>query len=84
MHTHPPTNPKTERSARSTFPDLVNFRKSTLVGWRRVFAHTADVFWRRSIARPGTGEIASLSCEPVVVDEDGGKEAASAGLVVSQ
>ncbi|KAF8058915.1 hypothetical protein HT031_005483 [Scenedesmus sp. PABB004] len=53
-----------ERSARSTFPDLQNFRPGRLRGWRRVFAHTADVFWARGIARPATREVASLSCEP--------------------
>lgn len=35
-----------------------------LHGYRRVFAHTADIFFVRGIARPGTREIASLSCEP--------------------
>ena len=30
-----------ERSARSTFPELSNFRLATIAGWRRVFAHTA-------------------------------------------
>ena len=30
-----------ERSARSTFPELTNFRLATIAGWRRVFAHTA-------------------------------------------
>ncbi|GBF99319.1 hypothetical protein Rsub_12100 [Raphidocelis subcapitata] len=53
-----------ERSARSTFPDLGNFRPARLRGWRRVFAHTADVFFARGIARPSTREISSLSCEP--------------------
>lgn len=28
-----------ETSARSTFPDLLNFRQGRLRGWRRVFAH---------------------------------------------
>ena len=35
-------------------------------GYRRVFAHTAAVFFQRGIARPETGEISSLSCEPSV------------------
>ncbi|KAK6930211.1 hypothetical protein RJ641_004305 [Dillenia turbinata] len=30
-----------ERSARSTFPDLINFRVARLNGFRRVFAHAA-------------------------------------------
>lgn len=53
-----------ERSARYTFPDLQNFRPGRVHNWRRVFAHTADVFFTRGIARPHTGEISSLSCEP--------------------
>ncbi|KXZ49783.1 hypothetical protein GPECTOR_19g234 [Gonium pectorale] len=52
-----------ERSARYTFPDLTNFRVGRVDGWRRVFGHTADVFFARGIARPDTGEIASLSLE---------------------
>lgn len=52
-----------ERSARTTFPDLQNFRPGRLRGYRRVFAHTADIFFVRGIARPETGEISSLSCE---------------------
>ncbi|KAG2427811.1 hypothetical protein HXX76_012135 [Chlamydomonas incerta] len=52
-----------ERSARYTFPNLVNFRAGQVHGWRRVFAHTADVFFARGIARPDTGEVASLSVE---------------------
>jgi hypothetical protein len=43
-----------ERSARTTFPDLQSFRAARLRGWRRVFAHTADVFWARGIARAET------------------------------
>ncbi|KAG2452732.1 hypothetical protein HYH02_002962 [Chlamydomonas schloesseri] len=54
-----------ERSARYTFPNLVNFRAGQLHGWRRVFAHTADVFFARGIARPDTGEVASLSVERI-------------------
>jgi len=53
-----------ERSSRFTFPGLRNFRPGRIRGWRRVFAHTAPIFHRRGIARPETGEIASLSCEP--------------------
>ena len=76
-------------SARSTFPDLLNFRQGKvglrcsltakgrlqrplstgawlvqIQGYRRVFAHTAAVFFQRGIARPETREISSLSCEP--------------------
>eukprot|EP00877_Chromochloris_zofingiensis_P014569 jgi/Chrzof1/9366/Cz04g00060.t1 len=53
-----------ERSARSTFPDLHNFRPGRVVGFRRVFAHTADIFWARGIAKADTKEMSSLSCEP--------------------
>ncbi|KAG5555155.1 hypothetical protein RHGRI_012626 [Rhododendron griersonianum] len=53
-----------ERSARSTFPDLVDFRVARLNGFRRVFAHTAPIFFERGIANPETKEISSLSVEP--------------------
>ncbi|KAJ4844975.1 hypothetical protein Tsubulata_011708 [Turnera subulata] len=53
-----------ERSARSTFPDLLNFRVARLNGFRRVFAHVAPIFFERGIARPETKEISSLSVEP--------------------
>lgn len=53
-----------ERSARSTFPDLINFRLARLRGFRRVYAHAAPVFFERGIAKPETKEISSLSVEP--------------------
>ncbi|OIW13726.1 hypothetical protein TanjilG_17905 [Lupinus angustifolius] len=53
-----------ERSARSTFPDLLNFRTARLNDFRRVFAHVAPVFFERGIAKPETMEISSLSVEP--------------------
>ncbi|KAL8139612.1 hypothetical protein V2J09_005633 [Rumex salicifolius] len=53
-----------ERSARSTFPDLINFRLARLRGFRRVFAHAAPIFFERGIAKPETKEISSLSVEP--------------------
>ncbi|KAD4178516.1 hypothetical protein E3N88_27107 [Mikania micrantha] len=53
-----------EQSARSTFPDLVNFRVAKLNGFRRVFAHVAPIFFERGIAKPETKEISSLSVEP--------------------
>ncbi|XP_058212547.1 uncharacterized protein LOC131324560 isoform X3 [Rhododendron vialii] len=53
-----------ERSARSTFPDLVDFRVARLNGFQRVFAHTAPIFFERGIANPETKEISSLSVEP--------------------
>ncbi|KAH6757262.1 hypothetical protein C2S53_020911 [Perilla frutescens var. hirtella] len=52
-----------ERSARSTFPDLINFRIAKLNGFRRVFAHAAPIFFERGIAKPETKEISSLSVE---------------------
>lgn len=53
-----------EKSARSTFPDLINFRVARLSGFRRVFAHAAPIFFQRGIANPQTKEISSLSVEP--------------------
>ncbi|GKV51377.1 hypothetical protein SLEP1_g58042 [Rubroshorea leprosula] len=53
-----------ERSAKSTFPDLINFRVARLNGFRRVFAHVAPIFFERGIANPETKEISSLSVEP--------------------
>ncbi|OAY77311.1 hypothetical protein ACMD2_01756 [Ananas comosus] len=53
-----------ERSARSTFPDLKNFRIGVLRGFRRVFAHVAPIFFERRIANEETGEVSSLSVEP--------------------
>ncbi|KAL5713183.1 hypothetical protein ACHQM5_015285 [Ranunculus cassubicifolius] len=53
-----------EKSARSTFPDLINFRIAKLNGFRRVFAHAAPIFFERGIANAETGEISSLSVEP--------------------
>ncbi|XP_073134231.1 uncharacterized protein [Henckelia pumila] len=53
-----------ERSARSTFPNLINFRIAKLCGFRRVFAHAAPIFFERGIALPETKEISSLSAEP--------------------
>ncbi|XP_055814272.1 uncharacterized protein LOC129883682 [Solanum dulcamara] len=53
-----------ERSAQSTFPDLINFRVAKLSGFRRVFAHVAPIFFERGIAKPETKEISSLSVEP--------------------
>ncbi|KAL8100397.1 uncharacterized protein LOC141684640 [Apium graveolens] len=52
-----------ENSARSTFPDLINFRVAILRGFRRVFAHAAPIFFQRGIANPETKEISSLSVE---------------------
>ncbi|KAF3795712.1 hypothetical protein EJ110_NYTH04384 [Nymphaea thermarum] len=53
-----------ERSARSTFPELKNFRTAVLHGFRRVFGHVAPIFFERGIAKAETREISSLSVEP--------------------
>lgn len=49
-----------ERSARSTFPDLINFRVAKLNGFRRVFAHVAPIFFERGIAKPETKVLFSV------------------------
>ncbi|PAN28709.1 hypothetical protein PAHAL_5G173800 [Panicum hallii] len=53
-----------ERSARSTFPDLEGFRVAALRGFRRVFAHAAPIFFERGIAVEATKEFSSLSVGP--------------------
>ncbi|KAK4405514.1 hypothetical protein Sango_0557900 [Sesamum angolense] len=53
-----------ERSARSMFPNLINFRLAKLSGFRRVFAHVAPIFFELGIAKPETKEISKLSVEP--------------------
>ncbi|CAD6266864.1 unnamed protein product [Miscanthus lutarioriparius] len=53
-----------ERSARSTFPELEGFRVAALRGFRRVFAHAAPIFFERGIAIEATKEFSSLSVEP--------------------
>ena len=53
-----------ETSARSTFPELENFRLGRIDGFRRVFAHACAIFFDRGIARMETKEISSLSVEP--------------------
>jgi len=52
-----------ERSAKSTFPNLHNFRLAKLKNWRRVFAHVGTVFFVLGIARPDTREMSGLSVE---------------------
>ncbi|KAL0538008.1 hypothetical protein IC582_027002 [Cucumis melo] len=53
-----------ERSARGTFPELINFRMARLNGFRRFFGHVAPIFFERGIAKPETKEISSLCSEP--------------------
>ena len=58
-----------ERSARSTFPNLGNLRVVRVRGFQRVFAHPAAIFFEREIARLQTKEMASLCCFPSSSDE---------------
>ncbi|XP_061349205.1 uncharacterized protein LOC133294534 isoform X3 [Gastrolobium bilobum] len=53
-----------ETSARSTFPDLVNFRIAKLTGFRRVFTAVGGFFFTHAVANIKTEEIAGLSVEP--------------------
>mmetsp|Transcript_54316 Transcript_54316/g.115941 ORF Transcript_54316/g.115941 Transcript_54316/m.115941 type:complete len:254 (-) Transcript_54316:79-840(-) len=54
-----------ERSARSTFPDLTDFRLARLRGFRRVFRHPAGVFFERGIVpESDRQQCSSLSVEP--------------------
>jgi len=52
-----------ERSARTTFPDLTDFRLCRINGYRRSFAHPAAIFFKRGIADPEKLRFASLSAE---------------------
>ena len=53
-----------ERSSRTTFPNLKNFRLGRIHGYRRVFAHPAGIFFTRGIADLATLQMSSLSAEP--------------------
>lgn len=53
-----------ERSSRTTFPTLKNFRLGRIDGYRRCFAHPAGVFFTRGIADLASLQMASLSAEP--------------------
>uniref|UniRef100_A0A6B2LHV6 Gamma-glutamylcyclotransferase AIG2-like domain-containing protein n=1 Tax=Arcella intermedia TaxID=1963864 RepID=A0A6B2LHV6_9EUKA len=52
-----------EISARHTFPNLRNFRLGRVPHFRRIFAHTAYVFFERGLVKPGCQEISSCSVE---------------------
>lgn len=52
-----------ERSSRTTFPDLEGFRIGRVPNYRRVFGHPASIFFQRGIANLETKEISSLSAE---------------------
>ncbi|RUS24300.1 hypothetical protein BC938DRAFT_473809 [Jimgerdemannia flammicorona] len=60
-----------ERSAKYTFPKLENFRKARVSRYRRIFAHTAHLFFQRGIAKIDTMEISSLSAEPCDDPQEG-------------
>jgi hypothetical protein len=53
-----------ERSSRTTFSNLQNFRLGRVPNYRRVFGHPASIFFQRGIANLETKEISSLSAEP--------------------
>ncbi|KAK7264666.1 hypothetical protein RJT34_32276 [Clitoria ternatea] len=53
-----------EKSARSTFPDLTNFRIAKLTGFRRLFSVVGNFFFTHPVANIKTEEIAALSVEP--------------------
>ena len=53
-----------ERSSRTTFPNLDNFRLGRVHGYRRVFAHSAAIFVERGIADLASLQFCSLSAEP--------------------
>lgn len=52
-----------ERSSRTTFPDLEGFRLGRVPNYRRVFGHPASIFFQRGIANLETKEMSSLSAE---------------------
>ena len=52
-----------EKSARSTMPNLRNFQFAKLYGYKRVFSHPANIFIKYGIANLKTNELASLSIE---------------------
>ena len=59
-----------EKSSRTTFPTLQNFRLGRVPNYRRVFRHPASIFFHRGIANLNTLEISSLCAEPVLDDDD--------------
>merc|ERR1719506_816038 len=56
-----------ERSSRSTFPALQNFRLGRVPQYRRVFGHPASIFFQRGLANTTTQEYSSLSAEALDV-----------------
>ena len=61
-----------ERSSRTTFPDLKNFRLGRVSsGYRRVFGHPASIFFERGLANVPTKEFSSLAAEAIGDDDAG-------------
>jgi len=59
-----------ERSSRTTFPDLSNFRLGRISSrYRRVFGHPASIFFQRGLADQETKEFSSLSAEEFFPDD---------------
>lgn len=52
-----------EKSAKTTFPNLQNFRLGKVHNYKRVFGHPASIFFQRGIANIQTKEMSSLSTE---------------------
>lgn len=52
-----------EKSARTTFPDLINFRHGRIRDYRRVFGHPGSIFFRNGIADLATLQIAAVDAE---------------------
>lgn len=59
-----------ERSSRTTFPDLKNFRLGRISNrYRRVFGHPASIFFQRGLANLETKEFSSLSAEEFMPED---------------
>lgn len=52
-----------EKSARTTFPDLINFRHGRIRDYRRIFGHPGSIFFRNGIADLATLQIAAVDAE---------------------
>jgi len=60
-----------ERSSKTTFPDLSNFRLGRVSNrYRRVFGHPASIFFQRGLADTDTKEFSSLSAEEFELEFD--------------
>lgn len=58
-----------EKSSRTTFPQLKNFRLGRVSNcYRRVFGHPASIFFQRGLANQETKEFSSLSAEEFAPD----------------